>query len=380
MNGTDISSRNLQRPIGQGNGRERQIIRQTRLSPTSDKASAHMRHEAAVRLKRRPKSIRSLLSFIGNVRVNTSPSTATQTTVLQGLAIMLFAMIILPGMDAIAKYMAVYQGMSPGQVTFYRFFFQLVSTLPLLLAQGGLKALKAKRLGFNLLRGVLLAGAALLFFVSVKYMPLADVFAIYFVEPFILTCLSAVILREKVGWRRWLAIVVGFGGAMIVIQPSFELFGLTSLLPIGCAFLFACYLLMNRALGDADPPLVMQTIAGIGGTLFMIGAIVVGHGIGSVDFTPSLPNTGLGWVLVVVLGTLSGYGHLLVVKAFQAAPVSILAPFHYFEIISATALGYLIFDDFPTASKWLGIAIIVASGLYMIWRERRLARQKINIE
>ena len=133
---------------------------------------------------------------------------------------MLFAMIILPGMDAIAKYMAVYQGMSPGQVTFYRFFFQLASTLPLLLAQGGLKALAAKRLGFNLLRGVLLAGAALLFFVSVKYMPLADVFAIYFVEPFILTCLSSVILGEKVGWRRWLAIVVGFGGAMIVIQPK----------------------------------------------------------------------------------------------------------------------------------------------------------------
>lgn len=293
---------------------------------------------------------------------------------------MLFAMIILPGMDAIAKYMAVYQGMSPGQVTFYRFFFQLVSTLPLLLAQGGLKALAAKRLGFNLLRGVLLAGAALLFFVSVKYMPLADVFAIYFVEPFILTCLSAVILGEKVGWRRWLAIVVGFGGAMIVIQPSFELFGLTSLLPIGCAFLFACYLLMNRALGDADPPLVMQTIAGIGGTMFMIGAIVIGHGVGSVDFTPSLPDTGLGWVLVIALGTLSGYGHLLVVRAFQAAPVSILAPFHYFEIISATALGYFIFDDFPTASKWLGIAIIIASGLYIIWRERRLARQKINIE
>lgn len=284
---------------------------------------------------------------------------------------MLFAMIILPCMDAIAKYMALYQGMSPGQVTFYRFFFQLVSVLPLLLAQGGLAALQSTRPWFNLLRGVLLAAAALLFFISVKYMPLADVFAIYFVEPFILTCLSALVLGEKVGWRRWLAIIVGFAGAMIVIQPSFALFGIRSLLPIFCAFFFACYLLLNRIAGTADTPLSMQTIAGVGGSLFMVVAIAIGHTAGAEDFIPSLPHSTLGWVLVIALGTISGYGHLLVVKAFQAAPVSLLAPFHYFEIITGTALGYLVFGDFPTLSKWFGIAIIVGSGLFMIWREHR---------
>ena len=299
-----------------------------------------------------------------------SPTAAPAHTALQGLALLLVAMVILPCMDAIAKYMAVYQGMSPAQVTFYRFFFQLLSVLPFLVSSGGLRALKPKRLWYNLLRGVLLAAAALLFFVSVKYMPLADVFAIYFVEPFILTCLSALVLGEKVGWRRWLAIVVGFGGAMIVIQPSFELFGLKALLPVGCAFLFACYLLMNRALGDADTPLAMQTVAGVGGSLFMIVVIAVGDGLGSVDFVPSLPHSALGWVLVVALGVISGYGHLLVVKAFQAAPVSLLAPFHYFEIITGTALGFLVFNEFPAPSKWLGIAIIVGSGLFMIWRER----------
>lgn len=307
---------------------------------------------------------------------SSTAAAAPAHSAMQGVAILLVAMIILPCMDAIAKYMAVYQGMSPGQVTFYRFFFQLLSVLPLLVSSGGLKALKPKRLWYNLLRGVLLAAAALLFFVSVKYMPLADVFAIYFVEPFILTCLSALVLGEKVGWRRWLAIVVGFGGAMIVIQPSFELFGLKALLPVGCAFLFACYLLMNRALGAADTPLSMQTVAGIGGSLFMMVVIAVGHGAGAVDFVPSLPHSALGWVLVVSLGVISGYGHLLVVKAFQAAPASLLAPFHYFEIITGTALGFLIFDEFPTSSKWLGIAIIVGSGLFMIWRERA----KVKIE
>jgi len=290
---------------------------------------------------------------------------------MQGVAIMLFAMVILPGMDVIAKYMAVVEGMAPAQVTFYRFFFQLVATLPLLLTMGGMRALRPKRLWLNLLRGVLLAAAALFFFISVKYMPLADVFAIYFVEPFILTCLSALILRERVDWRRWLAIAVGFAGAMIVIQPSFAAFGATALLPVACATVFAFYLLLNRAVGTADSPLTMQTIAGVGGTLFMVGVIAIGDGMGVADFEPSLPQTALGWVLVVILGALSGYGHLLVVKAFQAAPVSLLAPFAYFEIVTATALGYLIFGDFPSLSKWLGIAIIVVSGLFMIWRERQ---------
>ncbi|WP_425356466.1 DMT family transporter [Xaviernesmea rhizosphaerae] len=304
-----------------------------------------------------------------------TPASSPASGIVQGLAIMLVAMIILPCMDAIAKYLAVYLGMSPGQVTFYRFFFQLVSTLPMLLRLGGLKALKPKRLWSNLLRGVLLALASLLFFVSVKYMPLADVFAIYFVEPFILTCLSAIVLSERVGPMRWLAIAVGFLGAMIVIQPSFAAFGFTALMPVGCAFLFACYLLMNRMAGSHDSPLVMQTIAGLGGTVIMVLALGIGHGLGHADFAPSLPATPLAWALCILLGTISGYGHLLVVRAFRAAPASILAPFHYFEIVSATALGFLVFGDFPSLSKWLGIAIIVASGLFIIWRERRLERQ-----
>ncbi len=293
---------------------------------------------------------------------------------LQGMAIMAGAMAILPTMDAIAKYMATFEGMSPGQVTFYRFFFQLVCTLPILFAMFGTRALSAKRPWMNLLRGALHGAASLLFFVAVKYMPLADVFAIYFVEPFMLTALSALFLGDKVGWRRWMAIVVGFGGAMIVIQPSYEIFGLKALLPVFCAFLFSLYLFLNRAIGEADSPLTMQTMSGIGGTIFMAGAMFVGSSLGNTDFTPSLPASWLGLVLLLILGTISGYAHMLVVKAFRLAPLSLLAPFQYFEIISATVLGYALFGDFPNVSKWIGIAIIVASGLFIIWRERLQAR------
>jgi len=293
---------------------------------------------------------------------------------LKGMGLMAVCMLILPMMDAIAKYMATFEGMSPGQVTFYRFFFQVVCTLPLLLAVSGRAALSARRPWMNLLRGALHGAASLLFFTAVKFMPLADVFAIYFVEPFMLTVMSAIFLGEKVGWRRWLAIVVGFGGAMIVIQPSYEIFGWTALLPVLCAFLFTLYLFLNRAIGDADSPLTMQTFAGIGGTLFTAAAMLAGNVAGEENFALSLPASALGLLLLVLLGSTSGYVHLLVVRAFRMAPLSLLAPFQYFEIISATVLGYALFGDFPTASKWLGIAIIVASGLFIIWRERARAR------
>lgn len=304
-------------------------------------------------------------------------STGLQGTVLQGMVLMGGCMLVLPLMDAIAKYMAAFEGMSPGQITFYRFFFQLACTLPFLLVLNGSAALKSKRPGFNLLRGVLHGAASLLFFIAVKYMPLADVFAIYFVEPFILTALSALFLGDRVGWRRWLAIVVGFSGAMIVIQPSYEIFGWTAFLPVACAFLFALYMFLNRALGAADSPMTMQTLAGIGGSLFMVAALGIGHGVGDADFTPSLPASLKGLLLLVLLGAISGFIHLLVVKAFRMAPLSVLAPFQYFEIIAATVLGYALFGDFPTASKWLGIAIIVGSGLFILWREHRLAKHGI---
>lgn len=322
---------------------------------------------------------RVVILWLMAAKENLSPmsdiaATPAHNNHLQGMAIMASAMIILPVMDAIAKYMATFEAMSPGQVTFYRFFFQLVCTLPLLFAMFGLSALSAKRPWMNLLRGALHGAASLLFFAAVKYMPLADVFAIYFVEPFMLTALSALFLGDRVGWRRWAAIVVGFGGAMIVIQPSFEIFGWKALLPVACAFLFSLYLFMNRAIGEADTPLTMQTMAGIGGTIFMAGALLIGSGLGVDDFQMSLPSSWLGLVLLLILGSISGYAHMLIVRAFRMAPLSLLAPFQYFEIISATVLGYALFGDFPNLSKWIGIAIIVASGLFIIWRERLQSR------
>ena len=304
-----------------------------------------------------------------------TPVKTKQNTVL-GMAIMASCMMVLPGMDAIAKYLSTFDAMAPAQLAFYRFFVQFCLTLPILLFVTPKAFWRPKRPWVNLLRGCLHAAATLMFFISVKYMPLADVFAIYFVEPFMLTAMSALFLGDKVGWKRWLAIAVGFCGAMIVIQPSYALFGPTSLLPVVCAFFFTLYLFLNRAVGEGDSPLMMQVLAGAGGSLFMGGALLGGDWMGQVEFQPALPTSGLAIGLLVLLGGLSGYAHLLVVRAFRMAPLSLLAPFQYFEIISATVLGYILFHDFPSLSKWLGIAIIVGSGLFIIWRERQ--RDKVN--
>jgi drug/metabolite transporter (DMT)-like permease len=293
------------------------------------------------------------------------------TSHTRGMAIMAFSMMLLPLMDAIAKWLTTSGTLSPGQVTFYRFALQAVVAGAVLLAMAGMAGLRPQRFWPNVLRGVLLGTASLFFFTAVKYMPLADAIAIFFVEPMILTVLSGVFLKEPIGWRRWLAVVVGFGGALIVIQPSFSLFGPISLLPLVTATLFSVYMLLNRRLSSQDKPLVMQCVAGLGGTAATAVGLLAGAGFGIADLAPGIPQRGDEILLLLVLGVLATFGHMLVVEAFRNAEASVLAPFQYIEIISATIVGLLVFGDFPSPSKWLGILVIVGSGLYTFWRESR---------
>jgi drug/metabolite transporter (DMT)-like permease len=286
------------------------------------------------------------------------------------MVVMACGVMLLPVMDAIAKYLAA-GGMAPGQIAFYRFSFQVLETVPVIVALRGFRALRPKRLWLNLVRGCLLGGASLCFFTAVKFLPLAEAIAIFFVEPFILTILSAVILGERVARGVWMAIVVGFFGALIVIDPSFSHYGPVALLPLGAATLFATYLLMNRALGVSDSPIIMQYAAGVGGSVFLGGILAVnGVAYGVADLMPSLPHSYGTWALILALGGIAAYGHLLIVWAFQHTPAAVLAPFQYLEIVSATLAGYLVFAHVPTPSSLLGIAVIVGAGLYMFWRER----------
>lgn len=284
----------------------------------------------------------------------------------------LSGMSLLPVMDAIAKYLGEAGTISPGFITLIRFAVQLALSFGfLLIFGGGISAIKPKRFWMNFFRGMLIALASLMFFVAIKYMPLADAIAVFFVEALILTLLSMLILRERVGWRRISAVITGFLGALLVVQPSYAVLGPVSLLPLVTALLFATYLLLNRVAGQSDNAWTMQFIAGLGG-IFVLGVVVIAGELANIeDMAFTVPTSQVDWGLLVLMGAIGVAGHFMVVRAFQMAPASLLAPFQYVEIIAAVLLGWLLFDDFPSLSKWLGIFIIVFSGLYVFWREQR---------
>lgn len=286
------------------------------------------------------------------------------------MTLMLVAMLILPGIDAIAKWLS--DSISSGQVAWSRFFFQTLLMLPLFLRTRG--AIVTRALPLHALRGALIALATLLFFTALRYLPLADAISIFFVEPLILTLLSALFLGESVGWRRLTAVVVGFVGALIIIRPSFGALGLPALLPLGTAVSFAVYLILTRKLAQHEYPERMQFYAGLFGGLVMTFALAAG-GAADVAVLSFVWPDPWQWFLLAGLGVIATTGHLLVVHAFRRAPARLLAPFQYVEIIGATILGLVLFGDFPDAMTWVGVAVIVGSGMYVFHREATLARQ-----
>jgi len=297
----------------------------------------------------------------------------------RAMVLMVSAMLFAPVMDAIAKTVATQYAVSPATVTFGRFFIQALFLFLFLAVAWAKHVLPVRVSGINILRGMLMGLAAMLFFTAVKYMPLADAISVFFVEPLIVMLLSAIFLGEKVGWRRVTAAIIGFGGALIVIRPSYELFGLISLLPLCTAFLFSVYLILTRVSGASeDNPLVMQFYAGVGGVIICGAVLAIGTPAGIEDLSLSLPTEMRGWSLMLAMGFIAIASHMLIVMAFSLAPASILAPFQYIEIVGATILGLLLFGDFPDLTKWIGIFIIVGSGLYIFLREQKLEKQEME--
>jgi len=301
----------------------------------------------------------------------------SDSTVARGMVLMIIAMLTLPLMDGMAKVLATSYDVSAGQTTFGRFLVQACLLGPIIVVVYGVRALIPSQLLVNLIRGGLMSLAVMLFFATLRYMPIADALAVFFTEPFILTILSVVILKEKVGWRRRIAVVVGFAGAMLIVQPSYAVFGPISLLPICTAFLFATYLILTRQMASKDNAMTMQFAAGIGGVITLAVVVSLATIFGLDDFSsPEMPEFGIRWLLIFAIGVLATVGHLMVVMAFRLASASILAPFQYLEIVTGTIIGFYLFGDFPDALKWLGIFIIVASGIYLFLRERAAAKDE----
>jgi len=286
----------------------------------------------------------------------------------QAMLMMIIAMLALPGIDAIAKWLA--GSISSGQVTWSRFFFQILLMAPLLLRTRGPWFTPA--LWLHAARGAMIAFATLFFFSGLAYLPMADAIAIFFIEPLLVTLLSALFFGEAIHWRRISAISLGFVGALVIIRPTFAEVGFAALYPVAAAFCFSAYILLTRKLVSNEDPIRLQFFAGIFGCLVM--SLALGYGsVSGIAILASNWPTQQQWLLLGALGLIATICHLLVTYAYRLASIGILAPFQYVEIIGATILGLVVFSDFPDAITWLGIAIIVGSGMYVFHRESKLA-------
>lgn len=278
---------------------------------------------------------------------------------VRGILLMVAAMMIVPFMDAFAKHLSGRYAVS--QLVWSRFFFHFIILAPFVFYRHRLAALRPRQPVLQVVRGGFLLSATVLFFGAISVMPMANALALLFISPMVVTALSPLILGEEVGLRRWFAAVAGFGGALIILRPGLGIMQWGSLLAAGAGCSFAFYTLATRKLAGSAPPTVTLAYTAILGAFVMSIAVVP-------DWITPRPAD---LAMMVAIGAIAVAGHFLLIRAFDYAPASLLAPYSYSEIVMATALGYIWFGDFPDGWTWTGIAVIVASGSYISMRSRR---------
>lgn len=299
-----------------------------------------------------------------------SPHRPTDTT-LRGLLLMVAFCITAPLLDVSSKLAT--EAIPVGQIVTARFVFQGLCMLPVILLMRLDWRTSRRDLGLLVFRAACLMLSTYCFVAAVAYMPIADAIAIVFVMPFMLMFLGWFIFGNPVGPRRIAASVVGFIGAILVIQPSLASYGLVALFPLGCALSFSFYEIATQAMSNRVPPVTMQFLTSVAGAALCLPLLWAFDGTGVPSLDPVRPDA-LNWLWLFGVGFWAAVSHLCMTMAMQHAPAATLAPLHYLELPMAVLLGYLVFGDFPNALTWAGITIIVGSGLYVIHRERLSAR------
>mgnify|MGYP001347702473 FL=1 len=277
---------------------------------------------------------------------------------MKAISYNLLAWAILPFMDTIAKYLS--SDLSFFQITWARYFFTVFWTLPFIFFFYRKKLTWTTQPKLQFFRGLTLFFANVLFFYSISVISMAKALTLAFVAPLITTALSPIFLEEKVGFKRWSAVIIGFLGSLIVIRPGFIEFNLASFAALGTGFFYGIYLIITRKLHTSDSPLLTLLLTGV------VGAIVGSLLVPTVWITPTFNQ----WFLLSLMGIFACLGHFFLILSLKYADASKLAPFGYFEIITNVILGYYFFSDFPSTWTWLGLSIIVASGVYISFREK----------
>jgi drug/metabolite transporter (DMT)-like permease len=279
---------------------------------------------------------------------------------VHGILLMCAGVSLFPLMNAMMKLLTARYPVF--EIVWARFTGHLVVMLIIFLPRNGRRLIATRRPLVQLARSALMLASNSVFVLAIGKVPLATASAISFTSPMIVTALSVPLLREQVGWRRWSAVVVGFSGALLIIRPGTGLHDATVLLLLASAGAYALYQIATRWVMAHDSPatgIIFAALLGSLGTSLLLPFIFV------------LPKTPFDLAMFLSLGCLGGLGHFLVIKAFQAAPASVIAPLGYVELVGTATLGYLIFGNFPDSLTWVGALIIIASGLYIAMRERR---------
>tara|TARA_B100000579_G_scaffold433143_1_gene451350 strand:+ start:824 stop:1666 length:843 start_codon:yes stop_codon:yes gene_type:complete len=276
---------------------------------------------------------------------------------MKAILLNLSAWALLPFMDTIAKYLS--SEISFFQITWARYFFTVFWTLPIMFFFFRKNLVFSQNPKLQILRGLTLFLANICFFYSISIISMAKALTLAFVAPLVTTALSPFLLNEKVGLRRWSAVIIGFLGTLIVIRPGLIEINLATISALGTGCFYGIYLVITRKLHSTDNPLLTLLITGV------VGAIVATLFVPIVWINPTI----IQWSWLSIMGIFACAGHLLLIYSLRYADASKLAPFGYFEIIPNIILGYYVFNDFPDDWTFLGLLIIITSGIYIFRRE-----------
>ena len=283
---------------------------------------------------------------------------------MKAITFNLLAWVMLPIMDGFAKYLS--SDLPVLQITWARYFFTVAFTLPIMFFFFRKNLVWTDKPKLQLIRGLILLTANVCFFYSISIISLAKDLTLAFIAPLIVTAFSPIFLGEKVGFRRWSAVIIGFIGSMVVIRPGFVEINLASLAALGTGVMYGFYLIITRKLSSSDNPLLTLLLTGV------VGAIIISFVMPFVWIKPTLNQ----WSMMAAIGIFACVGHLFIILSLKYADASKLAPFSYFEIVTNIIIGYYFFSDFPDKWTFLGLFIIILSGIYISRRENIVKRLK----
>jgi drug/metabolite transporter (DMT)-like permease len=267
-------------------------------------------------------------------------------------------------MDTIAKYLSQWYPV-PG-IVWARYAMNVLVLLVWFVARGELRRLRTARPGIQLARGLLLAGATSLYFTSLRVLPLADAAAIGLILPLFVAGLAVPMLKERLDAPRAIAIAVGLAGALLIVRPGSASFTPYALLPMAMALCNALYQILTRKVAGLEHPLTSLAWGAI------VGAVVLSA---TLPFAWRTPDDPLHWLLLGVIGVLASVGHYLLIRAYDYAPATLLAPFTYSALIWAILLGLAVFGNFPDGWSLSGMTVIAATGLFLANRQRLAVRR-----